>query len=158
MLMTALLATIPFLHSNLEIINNTELFERFYLVDDSETLNDLVCLSLNVYHEARGSTELDQFAVAHVTLNRSSAASKSICEVVYQPYQFSWTTDNLPDFPYEQRAWYKSQEIAWFAYSKQRRDPTSGANHYHRYDMNPPPRWSKPTEAMTIGAHLYMEL
>ena len=51
------------------------------------------CLALNVYHEARGEVIEGQIAVAHVTLNRvnHSYFPETICDVVYQNRQFSWT-------------------------------------------------------------------
>lgn len=54
----------------------------------------LKCLSDNVYHEARGEGELGMRLVADVTLNRvlSSEFPSTICKVVYQRSQFSWTT------------------------------------------------------------------
>ena len=53
------------------------------------------CLALNIYHEARGERVEGQIAVAHVTMNRVNHEKwpSTICEVVYQPKQFSWTHD-----------------------------------------------------------------
>ena len=50
-------------------------------------------MALNIYHEARGESIEGQYAIAHVTLNRVASTKwpDSICDVVYQPYQFSWT-------------------------------------------------------------------
>ncbi|HIE75488.1 MAG TPA: cell wall hydrolase, partial [Gammaproteobacteria bacterium] len=51
------------------------------------------CLALNIYHEARGESHDGQVAVAAVTLNRMQSASypDTVCGVVWQPHQFSWT-------------------------------------------------------------------
>jgi N-acetylmuramoyl-L-alanine amidase len=51
------------------------------------------CLAEAIYHEARGESKLGQQAVALVTLNRTkhSRYPKSICAVVYQKGQYSWT-------------------------------------------------------------------
>ena len=51
------------------------------------------CLAQNMYHEARGETELGNTLVAIVTLNRAKTQGKDICSIVYEPYQFSWTLD-----------------------------------------------------------------
>jgi spore germination cell wall hydrolase CwlJ-like protein len=65
----------------------------------SRTVNyedlDLFCLAKNIFHEAGIETELGMFAVAQVTLNRVRNARypDSICDVVMQPAQFSWTND-----------------------------------------------------------------
>ena len=51
------------------------------------------CLAMNIYHEARGERMEGQIAVAQVTLNRAAHEEwpSTICDVVYQPKQFSWT-------------------------------------------------------------------
>lgn len=55
---------------------------------------ELECLATNVYREARSESFAGQVAVAKVTLNRvaDKRYPKTICKVVYQPHQFSWTT------------------------------------------------------------------
>jgi spore germination cell wall hydrolase CwlJ-like protein len=53
----------------------------------------LNCLAQNIYHESRGESIEGQLAVAFVTLNRTEDENfpRSICGVVYQKGQFSWT-------------------------------------------------------------------
>lgn len=50
-------------------------------------------MALNIYHEARGESTKGMLAVAHVTMNRvmSPKFPSTVCEVVFQPGQFSWT-------------------------------------------------------------------
>lgn len=57
------------------------------------TKEELKCLTDNVYYEARGESFEGQMAVARVTINRTLHPDypDSICGVVYQPFQFSWT-------------------------------------------------------------------
>jgi spore germination cell wall hydrolase CwlJ-like protein len=57
-------------------------------------IDELNCLAANVYYEARGEPFEGQVAIAKVTLNRvaDKRFPKTICEVVFQPNQFSWTT------------------------------------------------------------------
>jgi spore germination cell wall hydrolase CwlJ-like protein len=61
------------------------------------TEEDRKCLAENVYHEARGEPEEGRFAVMFTTLSRMFSPTKefpkSVCGVVYQPWQFSWTMD-----------------------------------------------------------------
>jgi spore germination cell wall hydrolase CwlJ-like protein len=66
-------------------------FGREYFKDE-----ELTCLSDNVYHEARGEGPRGQYAVMFATLERvlHKKYPKSICGVVHQPQQFSWTSDN----------------------------------------------------------------
>lgn len=50
----------------------------------------ILCLALTIYHESRGEPVSGQYAVAEVVVNRSQERNLSICEVVYEPNQFSW--------------------------------------------------------------------
>jgi spore germination cell wall hydrolase CwlJ-like protein len=75
----------------------------------------LFCLAKNIYHEARGESTLGKYAVAQVTINRvrNHQFSNTICGVVHEPYQFSWTLNrnvrwSRPSGP----AWNESMEIA----------------------------------------------
>lgn len=58
----------------------------------SEKPSDLQCLTATVFFEARAESSKGQKAVADVVLNRTkhSAFGGTICDVVKQPYQFSW--------------------------------------------------------------------
>lgn len=64
------------------------------------------CLVKNVYWEARGESRAGMKAVAQVTLNRVRAAQwpDSVCEVVRQPRQFSWTHQLRWDRPMRNKA------------------------------------------------------
>lgn len=50
----------------------------------------LLCLSMNIYHEARGEGYDGMAMVALVTMNRADHDPDKVCEVVTKPYQFSW--------------------------------------------------------------------
>ena len=52
------------------------------------------CLTDNIYHEARGEGVIGWKAVAAVTINRTRHYNfpDTICKVVYQKGQFSWTS------------------------------------------------------------------
>lgn len=56
---------------------------------------ELSCLAKNIYHEARGEPYAGQLAVAYTTLNRveHKAFSNTICAVVFEKGQFSWTSN-----------------------------------------------------------------
>lgn len=57
---------------------------------------EVLCLADNIYHEARGEPYAGKLAVAYVTLNRTQhkAFPNTICEVVFEKAQFSWTSTN----------------------------------------------------------------
>jgi N-acetylmuramoyl-L-alanine amidase len=114
----------------------------------------LLCLALNVWHEARGSSDQAQLAVAHVTLNRARvdrdtrgaarAHDTSICAVVYAPRQMSWTllivgARRIP--PPTSASWIKAQHLAQEALTSP--DFTGGSLWYHRHDITPWWSWNK---------------
>jgi N-acetylmuramoyl-L-alanine amidase len=113
----------------------------------------VVCLALNIYHEARGEPYLGQLAVAMVTLNRAKRQLARVCEEVFEPRQFSWTGDATL-FPIrEPAAFEQSMRLARIALTVQ--DFTGGANHYHA-DYIAQPAWAKKMQFLgKIGQHLF---
>ena len=131
----------------------------------------LLCLALNVYHEARGEPIEGQKAVAQVTLNRAQYEKKNICPVVFKPYQFEWanriTTAKtrrereiaadklLPDFDSEE--WHTAKRIATMAISGRMRDIVGDADHF----LNPKtvkrtPKFARVYEKVAvIGNHTF---
>ena len=55
--------------------------------------NEMVCMADNLFHEAKVDGMRGMEAVAAVVMNRvhDSRWPDSVCGVVYQPSQFSWT-------------------------------------------------------------------
>jgi spore germination cell wall hydrolase CwlJ-like protein len=99
----------------------------------------VLCLALNIYHEARGESIDAQLLVAEVTINRSVDRNLSICETVFQPRQFSWTHDSISDIPADAHSAIAALKIAASAFSADHLH--TSADHYHRYDVNP--AWAK---------------
>jgi len=88
----------------------------------------LVCLALNVYHEARSEPYHGKLAVALTTLNRAHHRRERVCSVVFAPSQFTWT--NMPTWaPTNQKAWTESIQVAKRVWQVQ--DFTCGATHYY---------------------------
>lgn len=107
----------------------------------------IACLSLNVYHEARGEPEVGQKAVALVTMNRfKQAEHKDMCKTVFEKDQFSWTQWGVRKGvltkrgkPSDKKAWEQAKKIAvWASVAK---DFTRGATHFHELSVRP--YWSK---------------
>ena len=120
--------------------------------------DDFECLAMNVYHEARGESWEGQAAVVHVTLNRVAdhRFPDSICGVVWQPHQFSWTNDGRSDYPRDRQAWQVAQDITQIAYDwyQQGEDFSNGAIYYHAYWVSP--SWARQfTETVSIGVHTF---
>lgn len=125
------------------------------------------CLALNVYFEARGEAAEGQLAVAMVTMNRvrSRHYPNSVCGVVWQKKQFSWTHDGKRDRPTNHRAWKLAQKIARFTYqrygtlserTRNALDLTKGALHYYAPHLTLP-YWAKALSVTReIGGHIFM--
>jgi N-acetylmuramoyl-L-alanine amidase len=132
--------------------------------------DELECLALNVYHEARSESLAGQFAVADVVLNRvgDKRYPSTICGVVKQAVlsdwgvqrglfipkknmcQFSWYCDGHSDAPVEQYAWLRAKEVARDIRSFRKfRGITEGATHYHANYVEP--KWSFHKKMILIG-------
>jgi len=124
----------------------------------------LMCLAMNVYHEARSEESiLGQYAVGHVVINRvhSSKWPDDVCSVVHQGLnkgkhrcQFSWYCDGKSDKPHEELAWARSLIVADNILSGKVPDVSRGSTHYHALYVKP--YWSKLLEkTMIYGSHKF---
>lgn len=111
----------------------------------------LLCLAMAVYHEARSEPLLGQQAVAHVVLNRvrSGLYPDDVCAVVVQDAQFPFPWDP----PRNVGAWRRAVRVAEQALAGESFDPTSGALHYHRVDVEV--AWSGGMTGRVIGEHVF---
>lgn len=115
------------------------------------------CMAENIYHEARGEGALGQVAVAQVTLNRvdSPRYPNTICDVVYDPWQFSWTLDRSEVRDYAAWCW-----SIWFAAGTMTghitNNPVGDATHYYN-PAKASPEWGyKIEEIAWVGNHRFM--
>lgn len=119
---------------------------------------DRRCLALNIYFESRGESQIGQEFVAWVTLNRTTSDNfpNTICDVVWEDEQFSWTHDGKSDKPKDKTAWATAQAIAnevLEAYGVDR-DPTEGATFFHADYTNP--YWTAHMEKVVqIDKHIF---
>ena len=123
----------------------------------------LMCLALNVYHEARSDNMMGQYAVAHVVMNRvqSDRYPDDTCDVVYQGYekgkhkcQFSWYCDGKSDTPHDPEAWAWAVLVAYDVLQSRVPDPTYGATHYHATYVKP--YWADHyKQTVTLGSHIF---
>lgn len=128
--------------------------------------NDLICLSRNVYHEARGEPYTGQIAVAYLTLNRvaSPRFPDDVCDVVTEDRgakswdcQFSWWCDGKNDTPFDQNAFAMAIKVSIGALTGEMQNPVPGATHYYAYNLVTP-NWSYAmAETNVIGGHRYMK-
>jgi hypothetical protein len=125
--------------------------------------NSLDCLSLNIYHEARGEPQDGQLAVAKVVMNRVSDPRfpNDVCGVVTdggtrEPgrCQFSWWCDGKSDKPRDAAAWRDSRSLAKDVLAGKFDDPTGGALWYHADYVQP--NWRMDiTKGPKIGRHIF---
>jgi len=130
----------------------------------------LMCLALNVYHEAKNQSFMGQVAVAQVVMNRVKDARypNTVCDVVkqaetykYKPTipiknrcQFSWYCDGKSDKPEEPKAWRDAMHVANGVYNGHIGDFVEGATHYHAYYVNP--SWAKVKQyVLRIDDHIF---
>ena len=129
-----------------------------YLPPSVYDADQLHCLAQNIYFEARGESIEGQAAVGWVTLNRVLGPDhpNTICAVVWQSSQFSWTHDGNSDVPGEAESWDRAQDIALdlvYSYDPQL-DPTSGSTYFHERSIKP--SWSKRFELIgQIDNHIF---
>lgn len=118
---------------------------------------EMRCLASAVYNEARGEPIEGQLAVAQVVLNRAADTRwpDTICGVVYQRYQFSFTFDNKPDFPNPNKAtWKRSEAVAIIAATNNWDDLTDEAVYYHATYVSP--NWRSAFQrTANIGRHIF---
>lgn len=114
------------------------------------------CLAANIYHEARGESYTGQVAVANVVMNRvqSKRWPNTVCGVVFQRYQFSWTIRKHPDIN-DEDAYVIASYVAALAVTGKLKSVVGGSNHYHA-DTIDTPYWAVGMEVVAkIGAHTF---
>jgi len=128
---------------------------------DHADRQEVYCGAQNVYFESRGEPGLGMVAVSQVVLNRvkDKRWPDTICDVVWQHKQFSWTHDGKSDrIPlggtYQKRLWMKSVYMFLIAHTE--KDVTNGATHYHSVGVDP---WWAKHMAVTaiIGNHKFLK-
>lgn len=123
---------------------------------------ELECLALTIYFEARGEPNEGKLAVAHVVMNRASHPlfPHDVCNVVRQGgierhrCQFTWWCDGRSDQPRDWSAWEESKALAKMVFGQSAPDPTEGALWYHADYVRP--SWQdKLSLGPKIGRHIF---
>ena len=102
------------------------LFVILVLCFKNAQADEVNCLALNIYHEARNQPLVGKLAVAQVTINRvnDNRFPDTLCAVVMQGFyhnhfpikhkcQFSWWCDGKSDKPKDKESWQKIQILAF---------------------------------------------
>ena len=131
----------------------------------------LMCMAVNLYHEAGNQSMIGQMAVGQVVLNRvaDTRFPNTVCEVVKQAVtykksdkpirwkcQFTWYCDGKKDEPdFDSRTWRLALDHASILINKTiLLDVTEGATHYHATYVRP--AWAKTkTRTTRIDKHIF---
>ena len=131
----------------------------------------LMCMALNMYHEAKNQSMLGQLAVGQVVMNRveDKRFPDNVCDVVTEAVtykgtdkpvlhkcQFSWYCDGQKDEPdFDSKEWWDAKEYASIVFSGTiMLDVTEGATHYHATYVRP--AWAKTkTKTTRIDRHIF---
>lgn len=113
----------------------------------------VMCLAENIYYEAKGESKAGKLAVAKVTLNRVASPKfpETVCGVVYQKHQFSWTKDPKRKIV-DNSAWKESLELARHAIDTKLTYLNLPALYFHNATVSP--NWGKKRVAK-IGNHYF---
>lgn len=116
-----------------------------------------LCLALNIFHEARGESMTGQWAVANVTMNRvkSKKWPNTVCGVVYQPSQFSWTLSRVAVSKRDRVAFQRAETMAGqILRGELTLDLTEGSTYFHRVGLKP--CWLTDVDkVVTIDNHVF---
>ena len=115
------------------------------------------CLTQALYYEARGEGVQGQIAVADVVLQRqrSKYHPDTICDVVYEPYQFSFVSDGSTLREIDIEAWSKADDLAGRILRHEVKTSLTGrALFYHTKDIRPD--WADTmVKTAEIGNHIF---
>ena len=115
-------------------LKNVELIPLLQEEKDKKTKNNILCLAINIYHEAESASSDEKFNVGFVTKNRLifEKYDNDICKIISDPKQFGWVVLKKNYKPRYADLWIESQKIAYIIYSDPNYpDPTDCALFFH---------------------------
>lgn len=132
--------------------------------------NNTLCLALNIYNEARGSSIDDMIATSMTVISRSHDDRYSdiksrnvICDVVFAKKQYSWTNVDEIKLPKERKSWKQAQNLAFLIINdRQVRKSLKNINYKHYvstklYNSRSSTDWyNKAKYKMVIGNHTFL--
>ena len=117
------------------------------------------CIAVAVYHEARGESLEGQLAVAKVIMNRAASGKypASWCNVVKQPWQFSFVNPRSGQYPAvntSSASWRKALGVTRLAVANAVQSVPTDCLWYHA-DYVAPSWGRRLTRVDKIGAHIF---
>jgi len=130
----------------------------------------VLCLAMNIYHEARGEPLAGQLAVGFSVMNRvaDDRYPDTVCGVVHQAKyhgwdmenpirnkcQYSWFCDGKSDNPQDGKLMLESTILAQNIIHGKVTDISEGATHYHATYVHP--YWADDlTKVLNVGSHVF---
>lgn len=117
----------------------------------------LTCLTEALYFEARGEDKVGMLAVADVILNRASNKHfpSTICKVINQPYQFSYTLEPVLSYS-DSKSKQIAKELARQALSNDYSVSTQALYYFNPKKLSKDPSWASDKYFLiTIGNHKF---
>ena len=169
-----------------QIVTALVVVNPLHLTEPVEIHEELYCLAINSYHEARGETFDDKLATAQVVMNRVDSIKypDDVCEVItsgpireswktrqhpdlnqqeriFYPIkhrcQFSWYCDGVSDAIHNLDGWEDSVIAAFLVYTGFGEDIVKGATHYYAHDRVTPFWASKMKVTAKLRGHTYLK-
>ena len=116
---------------------------------------ETTCLIQNIYHEARGESIEGKIAVGYVTINRlqNPQFPKTICGVVYQACQFTWScAKNSSEMDLDE--WRESSEVAKNLLEGKYSNTVKNSYYYYNSRLVRP-RWRYCEDTIQIDNHTF---
>ncbi len=119
---------------------------------------EIQCLQEALYFESRSESLAGQLAVGLVVMNRvrDKRWPNNVCDVVHQPYQFSYYSDGKPEIYKDKKAKQVAGLLAEQVFFGTVVDFTEGSLYYHA-TWSGLPKWdyNKIERVMTLDDHIF---
>ena len=138
------------------IEENTESMKMKMEAKKTAFEQSLNCLANNIYYEAGFEPEEGKIAVAQVTINRLHDPNrpKTICDVVYEKGQFTWTRQPLKSV--NPKIYRDAVQIAKRFLTKREKSTIIGTDVKNYHAIYVSPSWAQTLEPVaTIGNHIF---
>ena len=121
--------------------------------------DQILCLALAMYHEARGETEAERLAVAQVIYNRAVHTDATICATVWADNgsQFQWVKSSATIVPRELSAWEAVQYSAVRFAHHRPVDNTHGATNFYNPALCSP-NWANDGQVTVLLHQVFLRI
>ena len=110
----------------------------------------VMCMSLTMFHEARGEPISGQVAVGYVLYRRADFDQKNICSETFKRNQFEWTQKTKVVPPYDTLKPFI--ELSRKIIKQEIRDSSKGASYFHHIKLDN--QWGMKPRAI-INNHIF---